>query len=87
MNPGGHRLSTGPLAGGMWWVQEWGKRNELLTKPSALSKRRIGKSRQRGRSETGDRPSVRHSEHHPLHRDSGVLPGSSSSGRLKVCTG
>lgn len=41
-----HSLTTGPLAGGMWWVQEWRKKTELLTKLSALSQRRTGKSRQ-----------------------------------------
>lgn len=81
---GGHRLSTAPLARGMWWIQEWRKKTELLTKLSVLSKRRIGKSKQWGRSEIGQNVGL--SEHHPSHRNSGMLPGSSCSGILKVCT-
>ena len=36
---GAERLSTGPLAGAIWWIQEWGKKTEPLTWVSVLRKK------------------------------------------------
>lgn len=79
-NPGGHGLRTGPLAGGMWWNQERRKKTELLTK-LLLAKGEQGRAGNEEYQRQGsDTQSI------TLYTDSGMLPGSSCSGMLKVCT-